>query len=240
MRARTLNCASSQRTRARKAVRVPPTRNLSRQAAWKNVTMIVEEEDKREWKENRSCRLRSARLSVVDYEVAISQCARAWFIVDLFLEISANFAIGSRLARERRRDGEEAGEGKADVGAAIGKCAKYAEPWTNCLYTFRQMSQSCDSLFLFTSSSITNISSASACSPPFVPSVDTRYVNEIRFRPRALTSRDYQSDEFRVGSRWETLTNWTERNVSIDSTDGITRLRRKCSCIFFSICCISK
>lgn len=58
-----------------------------------------------------------------------------------------------------------------------------------------------DSLFLFTSSSITNISSASACSPPFVPSVDTRYVNEIRFRPRAPTSRDYQSDEFRVGSR---------------------------------------
>lgn len=75
-------------------------------------TMIVEEEDKRKWKENRSCRLRSARLSVVDYEVAISQCARAWFIVDLFLEISANFAIGSRLAREGRRDGKRQERGK--------------------------------------------------------------------------------------------------------------------------------
>jgi len=64
----------------------------------KNPTML--KEDKRKRKENRSYRLRSARLSVVDYEVAISQCARAWFIVDLFLEI-CEFSIGSRLARER-------------------------------------------------------------------------------------------------------------------------------------------
>lgn len=76
--------------------------------------MLQKKEDKNKRKENRFC-LRSARLSVVDYEVAISQCARAWFIVDLFSEIS-EVSIGSRLARERRWEGkkEERGCGSCD------------------------------------------------------------------------------------------------------------------------------
>lgn len=140
---------------------------------------------KRKRKENRSYRLRSARLSVVDYEVAISQCARAWLISSICLLKFAKFRLAHGWREKDRKMGRE-GEGREEsdyweLRSGSWLSRGYAEPWTNCLYIF-QMSQSCVPIrSLFTSSSFTNDvlrhSPASACPPRMLRQRFRIYVN---------------------------------------------------------------